>query len=157
MMIIRHALEQDRPRLLELMRAAHAAAEFDRVDGFTGFHCPWDLARVERCLSLHMTAPDALAQVIDVDGVAQGILLAAAFEHPFGPIRMAKDTCWWIEPAHRALKTANRSLDEYEAWAASLGVTYPGIAGMGDDPRIGRLLERRGYRVADTVWMMRLS
>jgi hypothetical protein len=155
--IVRRAREDDRQRLLQLMRAAHAAAEFDKPDGFTGFVCPWDRSRVDRCLSHHMSAPDALAQVLDVDGIAQGILLAIAFEHPFGPVRMSKDTVWWIEPAHRGLKAARRSLDDYEAWAASLDVRYPGIAGMGDDPRVGKLLERRGYRIADTVWMRRIA
>lgn len=104
-----------------------------------------------------MNVFDALALVLDIDGMAQGVLLAVAYEHPFGPVRMAKDTIWWIDPEHRSLKSAIQMLDAYEAWAAGLGVKYPGIAGMGDDPRVGKLLERRGYRVADTIWTKRLS
>jgi hypothetical protein len=48
-------------------------------------------------------------------------------------------------------------LSEYEAWAAEQGCLFVGMAGMGDDPAVGKLYQRRGYRRAETHYLKSLS
>lgn len=78
--------------------------------------------------------------------------MARSYEHEFGPVRLARETVWWIDPKHRG-RAAFRMLDAYEAWAADQGCSFVGMAGMGDDPVVRTLLERRGYRVAETHFL----
>jgi hypothetical protein len=82
--------------------------------------------------------------------------MATASEHPFGPVWLARETVWWIDPAHRG-SAAVRMLSEYEAWAAEQGCLFVGMAGMGDDPAVGKLYQRRGYRRAETHYLKSLS
>ena len=106
-------------------------------------------ARTGPC-GLVVSAPEG-----DVAGVAQGILMAISFEHHFGPVLLAKETVWWIDPAHRG-RAAVQMLDAYEAWAASKKCQFVGMAGMGADPDVAKLYLRRGYRVAETHFLKAL-
>jgi len=153
----RHAVQGDWPEMMRLIREAHTAARLDQVDGFTGFHCPWSQWHIERCLTRHMRGSDAAVFVLEHGAGLGGILVAIAYEHPFGPVRLSKDTVWWIDPAARGLRNALAMLRAYEDWAASLNVTFAGISGFGDDPRVGTLLKRCGYVVADTHLIKRIA
>ena len=92
--------------------------------------------------------PHRLCLVHDVEGTTRGVLMAVAAEHPFGPVRVARETVWFIERAYRGL-AAVKMLDDYESWARGEGCQFIGMAGMGDDPDVGQLYRRRGYAVAE--------
>lgn len=154
-MTVRKSVIFDRSRSIELLRASHEAAEFDRLDGSTGFSFPFVQVYAARLFDLHLNHPAAFSCVYDVGGVAQGILMATGSEHPFGPVRLAKETVWWIDPAHRG-RSAIKMLDAYEAWASEQGCQFTGMAGMGNDPIVAKLYERRGYRRAETHFLKRL-
>lgn len=96
-----------------------------------------------------------LCLVHDVEGIAQGVLMAHAFEHDFGPVWISQERVWWIDPAHRG-SAATRMLDAYESWSIDQGCKFAGMAGMGEDPQVGTLYRRRGYRCAETHFLKAL-
>lgn len=147
--MIRPANRSDTARVVELLRASHQGAGFD---GPGCFVFPFVETYAERLLVQHIDMMNGCALVHDVGGAAQGILLAIAHEHPFGPVWLASETVWWIDPAHRG-RSAFAMLDAYEAWARGKRCAYAGMAGMGDDPVIARLYERRGYVRAETHFL----
>ncbi|MGO3934762.1 GNAT family N-acetyltransferase [Rhodopseudomonas pseudopalustris] len=146
---LRRATIADLPRAIELLFDSHVGAGFDREDGPTGFAVPFVASYADRLFRTHIAAPRMLCLALDLDGQAQGVLMAAAYEHRFGPVWLASETVWWIDPAHRGGSAAPRMLDAYEAWARQLGCKFAGMAGMGDDPLVAKLYLRRGYRVAE--------
>lgn len=154
--MIRRGAAFDRARAVALLRASHEAAEFDRADGLTGFSFPFDPAYAARLFDAHVSHPAAFCGVFVADHTAQGVLMATAGEHPFGPVRLARETVWWIEPAYRG-RSAIQMIDAYEAWAFNeQGCHFAGMAGMGGDPVVAKLYERRGYRRAETHFLKRL-
>ena len=151
--MIRFAVPSDKVPVIRLLQHSRAAAGFDQADGMFSF--PFDPAYAERLFVLHLH-PHALCLVLDVGGTAQGVLMAVAGEHPFGPVRMARETAWWIEPDHRGM-SALRMLDIYERWARDEGCQFTGMAGMGAEPGVGVLYERRGYRAAEMHYIKALT
>lgn len=151
-MIIRRATESDKDRIVELLRDSRLGAGFDSPAGATGFQFDFSLGYAERLFWRYLRAPRALCLVNDVEGVAQGVLMAHAYEHEFGPVMIAQERVWWIDPHHRG-SAAMRMLYAYEQWAKELGCRFVGMAGMGEDPMVGELYRRRGYRVAETHYM----
>lgn len=147
--MIRPGSVGDRTRAVELLRDSHGAAGFGGGDGFV---FPFDCAYAARLFLAHLQAPRALCLVNEVAGRPQGLLLAIAYEHPFGPVWLARETVWWIDPSHRG-RAAVAMLDAYEAWAAEQGCKFAGMAGMGEDPDVAKLYLRRGYRVAETHFL----
>ncbi len=154
-MTVRPAVETDRLQVVRLLKDSREGAGFDAATGMTGFTFPFVAAYAARLFAAHLSTPDALCLVLDVDGVAQGVLMASAAEHPFGPVRLARETVWWIDPAHRG-SAAVRMLDAYEDWARDRDCSFIGMAGMGEDPDVGRLYRRRGYGVAETHFLKAL-
>lgn len=154
-MTIRPGKSSDTSRAVELLADSHVAAGFDRTDGPTGFCVPFDPAYARRLFFAHLVGGRSCAIVHEVDGVIQGLLLAIASEHPFGPVWLARETVWWIDPGHRG-SAAPRMLDAYEIWAKGNGSVFSGMAGMGDDPAVAKLYLRRGYRVAETHYLKAL-
>jgi GNAT superfamily N-acetyltransferase len=150
--MIRRAIETDRARVITLLEASRAGAGFDRPEGLTGFVFPFSPAYAERLFWRYLRAPKAMFIIHDVDGLAQGLLMAHAFEHDFGPVMVAQERVWWIDPEHRG-SAAARMLNSYEEWAKNLGCKFVGMAGMGEDPVVGELYKRRGYRVAETHYL----
>lgn len=150
--MIRNGRICDIDRAVALLRDSRAGAGFDNPAGISGFTFPFDPAYAARLFLVHLDAKDRYCGVLDLHGRAEGLLLAVAFEHPFGPVRMAKETVWWIDPAHRG-RSAIAMLDHYEAWARGIGCSFVGMAGMGDDPEVGKLYRRRGYSVAETCFL----
>lgn len=152
-MIVRHADEHDLARAVMLLRDSRDGAGFGADDGGpTGFSFPFIPAYAAKLFEIHVAHERMCCLLLDIDGTAQGILMAVADEHPFGPVRIARETVWWISPSHRG-RGAIRMLDAYEAWAHAQGCQYVGMAGMGKDPDVGKLYRRRGYRVAETHFL----
>ena len=152
-MTVRKAVASDRDRVVILLRDSREGAGFHDPAGLTGFTFPFDPAYASRLFDLHLSHAQALCLVLDIEGRAQGVLMAWASEHPFGPVKLARETVWWIDPAHRG-RSAIQMLDAYEAWAfKEAGCQFAGMAGMGDDPVVAKLYERRGYARAETHFL----
>lgn len=133
-MTIRRAVEDDRFHVIRLLRDSRIGAGFDSEDGPTGFVFPFDAAYADRLFRHHITAPNAICLVYVPKGAPQGVLMAQAFEHPFGPVWVAKETLWWIDPVYRGV-AAIRMLRAYETWAAEKGCRFVGMAGWALTPR----------------------
>lgn len=151
--MIRSAVIGDKDRVVQLLRDSRTGAGFDRSDGLTGFVFPFDPLYAERLFIRYVRGgPRLLCLVHDVQGTAQGILMAHAFEHDFGPVWIAQERVWWIDPAHRG-SAALKMLAAYEDWARAGGYRFVGMAGMGSDPAVGVIYERCGYRPAETHFL----
>lgn len=146
--MIRNAEAADRARVVELLKDSHVGAGFEDGTGASGFAFPFHAEYAARLFDQHLQAMNACCLVHDVGGVAQGVLMALAYQHPFGPVYIARESVWWIDPHHRG-RAAIAMLDAYEAWAAAKGCAFAGMAGMGDDPEVAKLYLRRGYRAAE--------
>lgn len=154
--LIRKGCEADLGRAVQLLRDSRESAGFNDPAGLTGFTFPFVEEYAERLFLQHILDPKAFCGVYTVDETPQGVLLAYWFEHPFGPVKVAKETLWWIDPAHRG-RGAIKMLNAYEAWADGKGCDFVGMAGMGSDPEVSKLYERRGYRVAETHYLKPLK
>jgi GNAT superfamily N-acetyltransferase len=150
-MTIRAATLTDKAQVIGLLKEAHAGGGFNDPEGFTGFVFPFDPAYAERLFLVHLNNVRALCLVHDVDGLAQGVLMAAVAEDSLSPTVIAKETVWWINPSHRG-RAAFEMLDAYEAWARKMGCATCTM-GLKSDPRSADLYARRGYRPADVFQM----
>ncbi|SOC38970.1 acetyltransferase (GNAT) family protein [Rhizobium subbaraonis] len=140
--MIRLARNADRGRCLMLLKKSHEAA---------GFPWPFRGANAYSLFVHHTSSPDACCFVLDVGGVAQGILMASAFDHPFGAGRWAKETVWFVAEAHRG-RGSMRMLDAYEAWAKEQGCVVIGMASLASND-VSALYERRGFASAETHFL----
>jgi hypothetical protein len=139
-MDVRFAEPGDRDRVIALLKESHAAA---------GFTFPFEAARADQLFQQHLASP--FACVLVVGKPAQGVLMAVAFEHPFGAGRIAKETVWFIEPSARG-RGALRMLDAYEYWARSTSCVSIGMASLASND-VSKIYERRGYAAAETHFM----
>lgn len=146
--MIRHGRLSDKARAVELLRDSQVGAEFDKPDGMTGFYFPFVPEYAARLFLDYLSAPDRFCLVFDADGAAQGVLLAHTYGHPFGPVKIAQERLWWIDPAYRG-SAAGKMLDAYDEWWRGIGCAFGGMAGMGEDPRISAFYKRRGYIAAE--------
>jgi hypothetical protein len=150
--MIRPAQIKDKARVIELLRHSSIAAGFHRTENV--FHFPLEAAYGERLFLAHML-PHRLCLVLEVCNRAQGVLMATAAEHPFGPVMVARETAWWIEPEHRGL-AAIKMLDIFERWARAEGCLFAGMGGLGEAPDVASIYTRRGYRAAETHFLKAL-
>ncbi|MBP2614747.1 GNAT family N-acetyltransferase [Agrobacterium pusense] len=139
-MDVRFATRGDRDRVVSLLRESHEAA---------GFTFPFRAAYADRLFQQHMLSP--MACVLVTGERAQGVLMACAFEHPFGAGRIAKETVWFVTPKARG-RGAIKMLDAYEAWARSLSCVSAGMASLATND-VSSLYERRGYCAVETHFM----
>lgn len=139
-MDVRFADQSDRDRVVALLRESHDAA---------GFTFPFQASYADRLFQQHLAADKAC--VLVAGDPAQGVLMACAFEHPFGAGRMAKETVWYVAPAARG-RGAIKMLDAYEAWARSVGCVSAGMASLATND-VSSLYERRGYSAVETHFM----
>ncbi|UXT48828.1 GNAT family N-acetyltransferase [Agrobacterium tumefaciens] len=142
-MDVRFATAEDRDRVVALLRESHEAA---------GFTFPFQAACADRLFQQHLASDNAC--VLVAGKPAQGVLMAAAFEHPFGAGRIAKETVWFVTPQARG-RGAIKMLDSYEEWARSVGCVSAGMASLATND-ISSLYERRGYSAVETHFMKSL-
>ncbi|WP_421367035.1 GNAT family N-acetyltransferase [Agrobacterium tumefaciens] len=142
-MDVRPATAKDRDRVVALLRESHEAA---------GFTFPFQAAYADQLFQQHMASQKAC--VLVAGNPAQGVLMAVAFEHPFGAGRIAKETVWFVSPKARG-RGAIRMLDAYEAWARSVGCVSAGMASLASND-VSSLYERRGYSAVETHFMKSL-
>ena len=152
--MIRFAAAGDKEQVIRLLQEAHSGGGFNDPHGFTGLVFPFDPAYAERLFLAHLVGR-TLCIVHDVDGVAQGVLMAAVAEDALSSTIIGRETVWWVNPAHRGW-AAFQMLDAYEAWARELGCAAAGMAEK-SDPRSADLYTRRGYCPADVFQLKALS
>lgn len=150
---VRPARPADLQRVVRLLRNSHTAAGFS--DGTNPMQYPFVASYAVATFVSHLHDPDSLAVVLDVDGIAQGMLLARVFDYELGPVRLTKETVWWVEPAHRG-RAASAMLDAYEAWAAERGAVVAGMAALAASPRAEVIYRRRGYLPTETHFLKAL-
>lgn len=143
-MDVRFAGQGDRDRVVALLRESHDAA---------GFTFPFDPARADQLFQQHLSSPNACVFV--AGSPAQGVLMAVAFEHPFGAGRIAKETVWFVTTMARG-RGAVGMLDAYEDWARSAGCVSAGMASLATND-VSKIYERRGYAAAETHFMKPLN
>jgi GNAT superfamily N-acetyltransferase len=153
--MIRLAELSDKARIVTLLKNSRGGAGFDQAEATTGFQFDFDPAYAERLFLSHLLLPHMLCLVLEQDDAAQGVLMAVAAEHPFGPVRLATESVWWIEPEYRGL-SAVRMLEAFEDWARGQDCDYSGMAGMGASPQVASLYARRGYRAAELHFLKAL-
>jgi GNAT superfamily N-acetyltransferase len=139
-MDVRFATAEDRDRVVALLRESHEAA---------GFSFPFQAAYADALFKQHSASP--MACVLVAGDPTQGVLMACAFEHPFGAGRLAKETVWYVTPSARGRGAINM-LDAYEAWARSVGCVSAGMASLATND-VSSLYARRGYSAVETHFM----
>ncbi|NSY68934.1 GNAT family N-acetyltransferase [Agrobacterium tumefaciens] len=139
-MDVRPATAKDRDRVVALLRDSHEAA---------GFTFPFQAAYADQLFQQHMRSP--MACVLVTGERAQGVLMAAAFDHPFGVGSIAKETVWYVAPEARG-RGAIKMLDAYETWARSVGCVSVGMASLATND-VSILYKRRGYSAVETHFM----
>lgn len=132
---VRRASEADRLAVIRLMKDAHSAA---------GFAFPFSAPHADALFRQHLSC----GLVLVCGEQAQGVLMAATFDHPFGAGKWAKESVWYIAPEARG-RSALQMLDAYEAWAREQGCVVIGMASLATND-VSRIYERRGYAPAET-------
>lgn len=141
MSTVRHATPEDRLVVIRLLKDSHAAA---------GFTFPFSAPHADLLFRQHLER----GLVLVAGDLAQGVLMAMTFDHPFGAGKWAKETVWYIAPEARG-RAALRMLDAYEAWAREQGCVAIGMASLATND-VSRIYERRGYAPAETHFLKAL-
>lgn len=146
-MQVRFAEARDRGPVLRMAREFLAES---------GLDVPWDAAWASIELDSLMADPEAAVFVLDDGGVC-GVLAARAGARAFTPERIAQELMWWVRPEARGAGAAKLLLDAFEGWARARGCDVLALgAHHRADERLGLLYRRRGYAVAETIWMRRV-
>lgn len=149
-MLVRQAAPADRIRVIRMLKDAHTAAGFGT--GANPFQYPFQAAYADRAFRSHLDSLDATCLVLDNGGFVGGVLMARVVDYELGPVRVAKETVWWIDPDQRGL-AGDDMLAAYEAWATGRGATVIGMAALEVAPRAGALYRRRGYAPVETNFL----
>lgn len=156
--MIRPACLSDKNRVIEMLREFHAewlrragASLLAADDPALSFHPEYG----ERLFAVHLRNPRACAFVLDIEGAAHGMLLAVAVDHLLGPVRIAKENAWWIDPAQRG-PSAMRLIAAYEDWARAQGCRVAEMSGLGADPAVAVIYQRRGFVRMETSYVKAL-
>ncbi|WP_421581137.1 GNAT family N-acetyltransferase [Shinella sp. M31] len=145
-MVVRRAALSDKIRVLMMAKAFH---------GVSGAPFPFSAPHADAIFCASVEQANRLCLVLDVNGVAEGVLVAEAGQHLFGDFSFASELVWWIEPPYRG-RMAARMVNEYEVWAKAQGCTFAQLAGLGGNPAVGRLYERCGYTAAERHYLKSL-
>lgn len=143
---VRHARNEDAGRVVELLRQSHAAARWTFA---------FDPARAHSLFDQHMQSARSCVLVLEDEAQVQGLLMASAFEHPFGAGLCASETVWFIAEESRG-RNALRMLDSYEAWAEEQGCDVVCMASLAIND-VSRIYTRRGYAPVETHFMKAVS
>lgn len=147
---VRPAVLDDIPRMCEMAEAFIGSIDDPAVE----FDGPGFATR----MATYLQIPDFFVRVID-DGELGAVGGIGAFAGPhylFVRPRMASEMFWWVEPDYRGGTAALRLIEAYEAWARDQGCEVVCFSAFVDDPRVARLLDRRGYRHMESAYSKRL-
>lgn len=142
---VRHARNSDASAIFDILKQSHAAARWT---------FPFDAVRAHSLFTSHMQAARACVLVMEREGEVAGLLMANAFDHPFGAGLCASETVWFITEAARG-RGALKMLDAYEAWAREQGCAVICMASLASNDVSG-IYTRRGYAPVETHFMKAL-
>lgn len=153
--MVRFGTEGDRFEVVKMMPQANVAAGLG-PDGPMPINIMGEVAHA--IFTQHLHHPSACTVVYAPHKTAVGFLMAVIYNHPWdNQMNIAKDTGLYIRPADRGgFKVLSMMMMLYEDWATSRGCIFAGMAGMGEDPKIGNFLKRRGYFAAETHYLKKL-
>lgn len=139
--MIRDAVKEDLPQIIELGRVMHAEAR--RLNKLK--YVP---ARAYLSIASLIGADHGFVRVIEEDGELVGGMAAAVEPHWFSTDKMAYDIALFVRPDKRGGLAAAQLVKEYKAWADSQGavITQFGISTGVHIASTGALLERLGFR-----------
>ncbi len=142
--MIRPAIPDDVPRLVELGRLMHAESErFARLrfDGQILAH------------TLRVAIAEHFAMVVEREGHVIGGMVALLTPHWFSPDLTACDLALFIDPEHRGGLAAARLLVHYERWSKARGsaMTLFGVMTGVHVEQTVALAEQLGWRRAGVV------
>lgn len=138
----RHAVTDEAPRIVRLLRNFHAAG---------GFDFPFDAARLDRLVRHAIAAPDWACLVVGQP--ANGVLIASCGESVMAPIRFAEELLVWIEPTARG-DAWGQLLAGLDEWARSQGCQKIKLSAQQHirPAAMARLYRRAGYVPRETVF-----
>lgn len=139
--MIRDAVKEDLPQLIELGRAMHAeASRLNKLVYVPG--------RVYLTLSPMITDPNSFLRVVEKDGEIVGGLAAYVKPHWFSTDLMAYDLALFVRPDQRGGMAAAKLVKQYMTWARSKNavLTQFGISTGVNLASTGALLEHLGFR-----------
>lgn len=141
--MIRPANVGDTIPVLGLLREAHEAA----LAGFFEFSAEM----AERQWNSHLSSPESICIIYEVDGEPRGVFVGAATNYPSGPVRLAIEVVFWVSPQYRGSAWL-RIMREFKSWAKDKGCAFTSISSKRDD-RFSAALSRRGYAPAETHFL----
>lgn len=139
--MIRLANVGDTARVVEMLAAAHPVSALAPYVSFSPA-----MAR-EQFLG-HLAAEASLCLVHEIDGVAQGVFVAAASDYPSAPIRIGIEVVSWIEPDHRG-RGWFQMKRRFEEWAKDKGCRITSLSSK-SDLRFAKAIERDGYEYVES-------
>lgn len=123
---MRHATEDDIPRLLAWGRLFHEAG---------GLRCAYDEETVAGLLR-NLIASDAGVVIVSDTGFIGGLLSPAYCDPKWV---MAVELFWWAE------KNGLQLLHKFEEWASDMGAQEVRMTSLAELPRADGILRRKGY------------
>ena len=139
--MIRNAVKEDLPQIIELGRVMHAEAR--RLNKLT--YVP---AKVFLTMSSLIDNEEAFLRVAEEDGELIAGLAAIVKTHWYSTDKMAYDLALFVRPDKRGGLTAARLIKEYVAWAKAHDavIVQFGISTGVHLASTGALLERLGFK-----------
>ncbi len=89
--------------------------------------------------------------VADVDGRVVSMIGIMVHEQPWSGEKVASELFWWSSQVGTGLPLLRHA----EQWATEQGCTE--LHMIAPEPRVGRLYERRGYTLTETLYRRRLQ
>lgn len=139
--MIRDAVKEDLPRLIEIGKVMHAEAR--RLNKF-----PYVPAKVYLVMSNLIGNENGFLRVVEQDGVVVGGLAAAIEPQWFSTGLMAYDMGLFILPEKRGTPAAAQLVSQYVIWAREKNavITQFGISTGVHIASTGALLEHLGFK-----------
>lgn len=144
--VVRHAVESDLPRLVELMRQFGASRSFR--EPFTQ-----DRSVMSELLMSCLNPAHGTVLVLVEDRAVVGLIVMCLMDHPLSRERIASELAWFVDPENRG--GGHRLLLAVEAWARECGVTRLSLVAPSE--RIGRIYERWGFSPMEATYSKALD
>jgi hypothetical protein len=142
--LIRPAIVADVPALLDM------GVQFHRESIYADL-ITLDKTVVSRSLAHLTTAEAAVFLVADDVGEVTGAICGVIGPHYMTGTLAASELFWWIAPERRG--HGLRLLAAYEDALQKRGVKFSGMIAPRGSELLGRVYDRRGYRVSETVYV----
>lgn len=85
----------------------------------------------------------------------KGMIAGRLAPYAFAPLLIAAELGWWVEPEHRKSKVGKELLEAFEYWAKQKNCKMVTMVSLDDE--VGKIYERKGYHLAERVYMKELN